>query len=106
MLSIQGFFLIYRIGQDWIRSNLAIGVKWIGTKKKLGTVGLDICITFTAWTAMLVNFVYFSLNETVQHTLSLSNGKKIMFICRSNRAIKNLSETDWVAPKQVDKRLK
>lgn len=62
--------------------------------KKLGTVGLDICITFTAGIAMLVNLVYFSLNETVQHTLSLSNGKKIMFICRSNRAIKNLSETD------------
>ena len=82
-------FLIYRIGQDWIRSSLAIGIKWIGTQKKIGTVGLDICITSTAGTAMLVKFVYFSLNETVQHTLSLSNGKKIMFICRFNRVIKN-----------------
>lgn len=63
-------------------------------KKILGTVGLDICITFATGTAMLVNFVYFSLNETVQHTLSLSNGKKIMFICRFNRAIKKMSETD------------
>ena len=63
-------------------------------QKKLGTVGLDICITFTAGIAMLVNLVYFSLNETVQHTLSLSNGKKIMFICKFNRAIKKMSETD------------